>query len=86
MPVLQIDSLKSKEIIPGFLARMSAMDQMLFSHWTIEKDAVLPFHHHEQEQISILIKGRFEFILENEKFDITPGMVVMIPSNAEHGN
>lgn len=84
MPVHVIKDLKSKELIPGFTARMTTLDRVLFSHWTIKKGAMLPEHQHEHEQISILIKGQFEFYLEGERHLVQPGMVVMIPSDAVH--
>ena len=84
MPVYKIEQLKSKEIIPGFTARMTWLNDLLFSHWKIEKGSRLPEHHHHHEQISILVEGQFEFELDGEKHIINPGMVVMIPSNAVH--
>jgi len=84
MPILNISKLNSKEILPGFSARMALMKNMHFTHWTVAKGATLPSHHHEQEQISILIKGRFEFMLSGDRQIIEPGMVVMIPSDAVH--
>ncbi len=84
MPVLKIQDLQSKELFPGFMARIACLDQMMFSHWTIEKGSDLPDHHHVHEQISILIKGKFLFTLEGVEHLIEPGMVVMIPSEAVH--
>lgn len=84
MPILNIKELKTKEILPGFIARMASMENMLFSHWTVEKGASLPAHHHIHEQISILIEGKFEFTLAGKTEIIEPGMVVMIPSDAIH--
>ena len=84
MAVINIDELKSKELFPGFIARMAHLEKMTFSHWTIEKGSSLPAHNHSHEQISILIMGKFEFTLENETYVIKPGMVVLIPSEARH--
>ena len=84
MSVINIEKLQSKELFPGFVARMEHLEHMTFSHWTIAKGSTLPMHNHVHEQISILIKGKFEFTLDNEKYVITPGMVVLIPSEARH--
>ena len=84
MPFQEINSLDTKGMIPGFLARMIHMETMTFSHWTIEKGSVLPEHSHPHEQISILTKGKFEFTLSGEYREVLPGMVVIIPSNAVH--
>ena len=84
MAVLKINKLTHKELFPGFIGRIACLKNMMFSHWTIEKGANLPAHHHVHEQISILIKGRFEFTLDGKSHLIEPGMVVMIPSEAIH--
>ncbi len=84
MPVLDIQKIRSKELFPGFLARMIHMGQMTFSHWTINKGSTLPEHDHIHEQISILVKGSFEFVLDGEKHVIKPGFVAIIPSHARH--
>ena len=84
MPVFKIENLKSKVLFPGFTTRIACLEQMMFSHWTIEKGAQLPDHHHANEQISILIEGQFEFTLEGEQYLIEPGMVVLIPAEAVH--
>ncbi len=84
MPFHKIDSLTTQPIIPGFLGRMIHMETMTFSHWTVEKGAELPAHSHPHEQISLLIKGKFGFTLDGEYREVTPGMVVIIPSNAKH--
>ena len=44
----------------------------------------MPEHHHVQEQISYLISGTLKFTLEGETRVITPGDLVVIPSNAKH--
>lgn len=84
MPILKIKDLKTKEILPGFIAQMTSLESMLFSQWTVSKGSTLPAHHHIHEQISILIEGKFEFTLAGKTEIIEPGMVVLIPSDAVH--
>ncbi len=84
MPFTQLEDIPSKEMIPGFVAKMIHMEGMTFSHWTIKAGAKLPEHQHTHEQLSYLTEGTFEFTLEGKTELITPGKLVVIPSNAVH--
>jgi len=84
MPYYEISQLSTKDLLPGFLGRMIHTESMTFSSWTIEKGAELPQHSHPHEQLSIIVKGKFGFTLDSVYQEVTPGMVVVIPSNVEH--
>jgi quercetin dioxygenase-like cupin family protein len=72
------------EILPGFIARFVHSDAMTVSFVEIEKDAVLPEHHHLHEQISIVTDGELELTVDGETRILTPGTVAIIPSNVPH--
>ncbi|MFP2995394.1 cupin domain-containing protein [Spongiivirga sp. MCCC 1A20706] len=84
MPVLSIKDIEAREMIPGFVARMVHMEGMTFSQWEIKAGAQLPEHHHIHEQLSYLVQGEFDFTLEGKTERITPGKLVVIPSNTVH--
>jgi quercetin dioxygenase-like cupin family protein len=50
----------------------------------IVKDGVVPFHHHENEQISSVLAGALRFELESKEIVVHPGEVLHIPSNVPH--
>lgn len=79
-----INAIKSKEIIPGFIARYVHTEHMTVSYWEIEKDSELPEHAHPHEQISQVMEGRFELTISGEKMVMEPGQVATIPSGATH--
>ena len=84
MPFISLADLDTEELFPGFHGKMVHTEGMTFSCWTIEKDAELPEHQHENEQISYLLDGVLEFTLEGETKVIVPGKLVVIPSHARH--
>ncbi len=84
MPFTPLEDIPSKEMIPGFVAKMIHMKGMTFAYWTIKAGAKLPEHHHPHEQLSYLTEGTFEFTLEGKTEIVTPGKLVVIPSNAVH--
>lgn len=50
----------------------------------LSKDCVVPLHHHESEQISLVIQGAVKFQLEGKEVIVRGGEVLVIPSNLPH--
>lgn len=80
----KLNDMASREIIPGFHARMVHSEQMTFAVWDVESGAELPEHAHPHEQISTVLDGSFELNVGGTTETLEPGMVVVIPSNDPH--
>jgi quercetin dioxygenase-like cupin family protein len=50
----------------------------------IAKDAVIPTHQHESEQITYILEGALKFFLEGQEVVVHAGEVLHIPSNVPH--
>jgi quercetin dioxygenase-like cupin family protein len=84
MPFIHLSELKQREIVPGFKAKMVHSDHMTFTYWNVEAGASLPEHSHANEQISTIVKGKFEMTVAGETQTMEPGAVFVIPSDAKH--
>jgi quercetin dioxygenase-like cupin family protein len=84
MPFIELSDINEREMVPGFRARFVHTDRMTCSYWTITAGASLPEHAHPHEQVTNVIRGRFEMTLEGETRTIEPGSVVVIPSGVKH--
>ena len=73
---MNLKTLKSKEIMPGFHGKMVHGENLTWAFWTVEKDAVVPEHHHPHEQIMHVVSGEFEFTLEGKTKVYKEGDVV----------
>jgi quercetin dioxygenase-like cupin family protein len=58
--------------------------RMTFVYWNIAKDAPLPKHSHEHEQVVHMLEGEFELVVRGTPHRLQKGDVFAIPSNAEH--
>ena len=81
---MNIKTLKSKEIMPGFDGKMVHGQNLTWAFWTVEKGAVVPEHHHPHEQIMHVVSGEFEFTLDGETKVYNEGDIVHIPCNYPH--
>ena len=82
---MNLVDISSKEIMPGYHGKMVHGKTLTWAFWEVEKDAVVPEHHHIHEQIMHVLEGEFEFTLDGKTQTYLPGDVVVIPSNTPHG-
>ncbi|MDT0607913.1 cupin domain-containing protein [Croceitalea rosinachiae] len=82
---MNLSEIQSKEIMPGYHAKMVHAEKMSWAFWDVEIGAEVPIHQHIHEQIMHVVEGTFEFTLANTIKTYHPGDVVVIPSNTPHG-
>jgi quercetin dioxygenase-like cupin family protein len=76
VPLEQMSDVISRKLITG----EKAMVAQVF----LKKDAVVPEHHHESEQITYILEGALKFELEGKEVVVRKGEVLHIPSNVPH--
>jgi quercetin dioxygenase-like cupin family protein len=64
--------------------RMVAGDQGMVVWWVMKAGAHAAAHKHDNEQIAVMLKGKMEFRLGDERRTCGPGDVVVIPGGVEH--
>jgi quercetin dioxygenase-like cupin family protein len=84
MQYIHLDELEEKELVSGFNVRFVHSENMTFAFWNIREGAELPGHSHPHEQVVNVIEGDFELTVDNERKQLGPGSVVIIPPDALH--
>jgi len=85
MPFIQLDTIQSTELLPGFSVKFIHSEKMTLAYWDIRAGSVLPEHSHPHEQVAAqVMSGQFELTLEGESKVMKAGDVAVIPSNAVH--
>lgn len=81
------DDMPIEQLKPGLGRRIIAADRIMITHVYLEKDSEVPWHSHENEQITYVLKGALRFWLgadaEQEIF-VHKGEVLVIPSRLPH--
>jgi quercetin dioxygenase-like cupin family protein len=75
-PIEQISPLVQRQYLSGA--------QSTFVKWTVKRGGVFPLHHHSNEQITWITEGRCEVYSQGKKFEMTAGMILIIPPNTPH--
>jgi quercetin dioxygenase-like cupin family protein len=76
VPLEVMSEVISRKVISG----QKAMLAQVF----LKKDAVVPEHHHESEQLTYILEGALKFELEGREVIVRRGEVLQIPSNVPH--
>jgi len=79
-----LNRMEIKEPLEGTQARFIHSENMTMAFWQFEQGADLPEHSHPHEQITHVLGGIFNIIIDGESLDLETGAVVVIPANAVH--
>ena len=76
VPLEVMSDLISRKVVSG--------DKAMVAQVFLKKDAVVPEHHHESEQLTYILDGALKFQLEGREVIVRKGEVLRIPSNVPH--
>ena len=80
IPVEQLNPLIGRQFIVG--------TNVMIARVLLKQGAVVPLHHHHNEQVSYILEGALKFILKTEAGDkeitVRAGEVLCIPPNLPH--
>jgi quercetin dioxygenase-like cupin family protein len=79
------DELDPLEMVPGLTFQPVVGDKLMANFVTFEPHTEAPLHWHDEEQISIVIDGEFEFEVAGETRLMRRGDAVVVPPNVPHG-
>ncbi len=74
------------ELAPGSHSHLVPAATMTLSFLTVEPNRYFPPHHHEAEQIFVVLDGECGQLVEGKLYPLKKGDVIVIPSNVEHGS
>ncbi len=76
VPLEKMSDVISRKVISG--------DKAMVAQVFLKKDAVVPEHHHESEQITYILEGALKFELDGKEVIVRKGEVLRIPSHLPH--
>lgn len=79
-----IKKIKPKEIVPGITGYYAHGEKMTLGYVELLEGASIPMHQHPEEQITYIIEGQLDMIIDGKPFSLTSGMYHVIPSHTPH--
>jgi len=84
------DAIPRETVTDDIGRRLFTGERMMLAQVYIDKGAVVPWHSHENEQLTWVVTGALRFLIGNEGTDdveevlVAAGDVLYIPSNVPH--
>ena len=80
----QIKNIKPKELVPGITGYYAHGEKMTFGYVELLEGSIVPMHQHVQEQVTYILEGTLDMIIDGQPCLLTAGMYHVIPSNVPH--
>jgi quercetin dioxygenase-like cupin family protein len=84
MKTITMTDVASRELFPGYRARLVHSERMTFSYVDVDAGASFAEHDHPHEQVIHLLEGEFEVTVDGETRVMRAGDVAIVPPNARH--
>jgi quercetin dioxygenase-like cupin family protein len=84
MPIVDIDTLKTVERLPGWRGRYVHSSTMTFAHYAFDRDATIHEHFHPEEEVYEVLEGEIEIVIDGVAHIARPGLVAIVPPNVRH--
>lgn len=72
-------------VAEGITRQMVYGDRIMVCRLTLAAHTVTPIHSHIHEQVTLVERGRADFVVDGERRTATAGEVLVFPSNILHG-
>jgi quercetin dioxygenase-like cupin family protein len=80
----KIKEVKPKQVVPGVTGHYVHGDLHTLGYVILEKGSIVPLHQHQQEQITFVLEGQLDMVIDGKPYSLTPGFYHIIPSNVLH--
>jgi quercetin dioxygenase-like cupin family protein len=84
MPIVDTDTLKVIERLPGWRGRFVHSATMTFAHYDFDRGATIHEHAHPEEEVYEVIEGELEITIDGQAHAARPGLVAIVPANVRH--
>lgn len=81
---LQLDTMRAKQLSTLITRRTASGEAATFGYFEMKKGAVVPLHHHSNEQYTFILKGSVRVAIEGKVYIVKAGQAILIPSNVPH--
>lgn len=80
----QITSIVPKELASGITGYYAHGEQCTLGYVELKKGAIVPLHNHPHEQITYILLGQLQMVIDGKDCLLEAGAYYVIPSNITH--
>ena len=76
--------LEEEQLNPLLTRKLITGARVMLSELALKKGCIVPAHHHENEQVTYVLRGALKFVVNGKEIILRTGDVLHIPSNVVH--
>jgi quercetin dioxygenase-like cupin family protein len=80
----KIKDLQPKELVPGIAGYYAHGELHTLGYVVIKKGSVVPEHQHVHEQITFILEGQLDMVIDDKPYSLIAGSYHIISSNVRH--
>jgi quercetin dioxygenase-like cupin family protein len=80
----QIKNIKPRELVAGITGYYAHGTNMSFGYVELKAGSHIHEHKHSQEQITFILEGHLDMVIDGQPCALTAGMYYVIPANTPH--
>lgn len=80
----KIKNIKAKELATGITGYYAHGEKHSFGLVELKAGSSVPEHHHMNEQITYILEGRLDMVIDGKPYTLTQGMFYVIPADVKH--
>jgi unsaturated pyranuronate lyase len=84
MALYNWQTIEEEQLNPRLSRRVIHTPRITIARLLIQKDAVVPEHSHEHEQVTMVERGALKFILDGREHTVGAGQALTIPPLSRH--
>ena len=78
------EDIAAEQLNPLLTRKLVTGDRVMLSELVLKKGCIVPAHHHENEQVTYVLRGTLKFVVNGKEIILHTGDVLHIPSNVVH--
>ena len=84
MGILRWNEIEREQLNQSLARKVIHAVNMTVARLELVKGAVVPLHHHVNEQITVMLEGKLRFVIDGVESVVSAGEVMVIAPNAPH--
>ncbi len=85
MPLFAWDTLQKEPLNSKIWRKVIHGEKMTVAQFGFAKDATVPIHQHENEQMAYVVEGAIKFTVDGKEVIVRKGEILHVPANVPHG-
>lgn len=84
MKHIKWDEIPAERLNDKFVRKLAWDGKLMIGLTLVEEGCLVPPHSHDNQQMTLVVSGKWRFRLEGKTVDVGPNEMIFIPANATH--